>query len=426
MKKGFDYNFHTYDSGLRLITVPMPATKTVTVLVLVATGSKYETKEINGISHFLEHMMFKGTAKRPGYLDISRELDAIGADYNAFTSKEYTGYFAKASSDKLQTVLDVIFDVFLNSKLDEKAIETEKGVIIEELNMRQDIPQEHVGKIYEKLLYGDQPAGWEIAGEKETVLKLERPQFVDYFNTHYIASNTVVAVAGDIDPADVRERTGEYFKNIRRGKTVTKPAVAQDQDKPELTYLEKKTDQSHFLLGCRAYHMFDERRYALGVLGTILGGGMSSRLFDEIREKRGLAYYVRAGQQNYTDTGYFAVSAGVNNGKVIEAVQVILRELQKVKAEGVTEPELRQAKDHITGKTALGLEHSDAVAEAYAEPVLFENKVLTPEEELDRIQKVTLADIKQVAGEVFDSRGLNLALVGPKQDYDSLRNTLKL
>src|SRR3989338_5015188 len=194
MRDAFQHNFNVFDSGLRLVTIPMPATRTATVLVLVGTGSKYETRDINGISHFLEHMMFKGTTKRPGKLDIYRELDSIGAQYNAFTGKEYTGYYAKASVEKLDTILDVVFDIFLNSKLDEEDIKTEKGVIVEEINMYRDDPPSHVGNLFEKLLYGDQPAGWEIAGEKETVVNLKRDNFVNYFNTHYIAGNTIVAV----------------------------------------------------------------------------------------------------------------------------------------------------------------------------------------------------------------------------------------
>ncbi len=426
MQQGYEYQFHTFDSGLRLVTVPMPATKTATVLVLVGTGSKYETKNINGISHFLEHMMFKGTTKRPGYLDISRELDGIGAEYNAFTSKEYTGYYAKASAEKLDTILDVVFDIFLNSKLDEQAINVEKGVIIEELNMYRDNPARYVGDLFEKLLYGDQPAGWDTGGEKEILLKLQRPDFVNYFNTHYIAENTIVAVSGSIDPAAIKEKINQYFVHIRQDKPVTKPAVTELQSAPQTLVHYKKTDQTHFILGVRSYHLFDPRKYALGILGTVLGGGMSSRLFDEIREKRGLAYYINAGNQSYSDTGYFAVSAGVNNEKIHDALQVVLAELAKVARAGITPQELQQAKDQIEGRTALGLEHSDAVANAYAEPVLFEGKVLTPEEELVKIKAVTLQQVQDIAADIFKNEKLNLALIGPFEDDKQFRDILTL
>src|SRR3989344_2946428 len=403
----FNHQFHQFDSGLRLVTIPMPATRTVTALVLVGTGSKYETKEINGISHFLEHMMFKGTTKRPGYLDISRELDSIGAEYNAFTSKEYTGYYAKASSDKIDVIMDVIFDIYLNSKLDEKAITVEKGVIAEEINMIHDYPSRQVGNLFEKLLYGDQPAGWEIAGEKEIITALKRDDFVNYFNTHYIAENTIVAVAGDIDPEKVKEKVSVHFENIRKGDKFTKNPTKEEQSAPASLIHYKKTDQSHFILGFRSFDMYNDKKYPLAVLSTILGGGMSSRLFGEVREKRGLAYYVHAGSQEYTDSGYFAVSAGVNNEKAVEAVDVVLCELAKVKKEGVTPLELRQAVDQIIGRTALGLEHSDRIAEVFADPILYHGKVLTPEEELDKIKKVTLSDIREVAKEVFEKNKWN-------------------
>ena len=426
MQEGFKHQFHQFDSGLRLVTIPMPATHTVTVLVLVGTGSKYETKEINGISHFLEHMMFKGTTKRPGKMDIARELDAIGAEYNAFTGKEYTGYYAKASMEKLDTIMDVVFDIFLNSKLDQEDIDTERGVIVEELNMYRDMPQRYVGDLFEKLLYGDQPAGWDIGGEKETVMSLKRDQFVNYFNTHYVAKNTIIAVAGNVDPEIIKNKAGEYFSTIRNSELVTKLPVVENQSEPALLVHYKKTDQTHFHLGFRSCNMFDERKYALGILGTVLGGGMSSRLFEEVRDKRGLAYYVGAGNDTATDAGYFMIKAGVNNEKVYEAIKVIMDEIRKIKNEGVTAEELQRAKDNISGSTALGLEHSDAVANAYAGPVLFENKVLTPEEELGKIKKVTLQEVHQVAKDIFDDKKLNLAVIGPFEDEELFKKILKI
>lgn len=426
MENFFDHKLYKLDSGLNLVCVPMAGTRTATVMVMVGTGSKYESKNINGISHFLEHMMFKGTTKRPGKLDISRELESIGAQFNAFTSKEYTGYYAKASAAKIDVVMDVIFDIFLNSKLDEDAIQTERHVIVEEINMYKDDPPRHVGDMFEKLLYGDQPAGWNVAGEKEIVLNLKRDDFVHYFDTHYIAENTVVAIAGNIDPEVIREKVSGYFENIRHGSRFEKPAVLEKQDAPGVDIFYKPTDQTHFILGFRSFNMFDERRYPLAVLGSILGGGMSSRLFDEVREKRGLAYYVSAGQQAYTDSGYFAISAGVNNERALEGVQVIIDEIKKIKKEGVTPLELRQAIDKAIGRTALALEHSDYLAESVADSMIFHNKILTPDQELDKIKKVTLADIMQVASDVFEESKLNLSLIGPFKDSEPFKAILKL
>ncbi|OGN02191.1 MAG: hypothetical protein A2655_02615 [Candidatus Yanofskybacteria bacterium RIFCSPHIGHO2_01_FULL_43_42] len=424
MENTFNHKLYNLDSGLRLVVIPMESTKTATVLVMVGTGSKYETKEINGISHFLEHMMFKGTEKRPGKLDIATELDGIGAEYNAFTGKEYTGYYAKASVKKIDTVMDVVFDIFLNSKLDEKEINIERGVIIEELNMYRDMPQRYVGDLFEQLLYGDQPAGWDIGGEKETILKLKRDEFVNYFDTHYIAPKTVVAIAGNVDPEAIKSKVETYFKNIRQGEEFGKPAVVEKQDEPKILLHDKKTDQTHFILGVRAYDKFNEKKYPLGIMSLVLGGGMSSRLFSEVRDKRGLAYYIGAGGESYTDSGFFMVKAGVNNQKTVEALEVIMAELRKVKKEGITSQELQRAKDQMEGSMALGLEHSDAIAETYAESLLFHNKILTPEEELDKMKKVTLDEILAIASEIFDDNKLNLSLIGPFDKEDEFKKML--
>ena len=424
MENTFNHKLYTFNSGLRLVVVPMESTRTVTVLVMVGTGSKYETKKINGISHFLEHMMFKGTEKRPGKLDISMELDGMGAEYNAFTGKEYTGYYAKASVKKIDTVMDVIFDIFLNSKLDEKEINIERGVIIEELNMYRDMPQRYVSDLFERLLYGDQPAGWDIGGDKETILNLKREEFLNYFNAHYIAPKTIVAIAGNVDPEEIKSKVERHFKNIRQGKEFGKLAVIEKQDKPQVFLHNKKTDQTHLILGVRAYDKFNDKKYPLGIMSIVLGGGMSSRLFSEVRDKRGLAYYIGAGGESYTDSGFFMVKAGVNNQKTKETLEVIMEELRKVKNEGITPQELQRAKDQVEGSMALGLEHSDAVAEMYAESLIFHNKILTPEEELDKMKKVTLDQVLEAASDIFDNSKLNLSLIGPFEDENEFKKLL--
>lgn len=425
-KKYFNHDFHEFESGLRLITVPMEGTKTVAVLILVGTGSKYEAKNINGISHFLEHMMFKGTTKRPDKLEIAKELDAIGAEYNAFTNKEYTGYYARASSDKKDLIMDIVSDIFLNSKLDGKDIEIEKGVIVEEINMYRDQPSRYVGELFEKLLYGDQPAGWDTAGEKEIILALKRDDFTNYFNTHYITKNTIVAVAGDITPDYAKERISEYFKNARQGSPVTKLAVAESQSEPQALIYWKETDQTHFNLGVRAFNMFDEKKYALSLMSIVLGGGMSSRLFQEVRDKRGLAYYIGSSNEMYTDSGFLLIRAGVDNRRITEAIEVTLEELRKIKDKGITEDELQKAKDHVSGGLALYLENSMSVAETFAEPILFENRVLTIEDKLSKINKVTVEEIKEIAKEITDNAKLNLALIGPFKEEEPFKKILNI
>ena len=420
------YNLHTFPSGLRLVTIPMEGTKTATVLVMVGTGSRYETKNINGISHFLEHMMFKGTTKRPDKIQIVRELESIGAEYNAFTSKEYTGYYARASAEKLDLMTDVISDIFLNSLLDEKEIEMEKGVIVEEINMYKDMPSRYIGDLFEGLLYKDQPLGWDVAGEKEIITSLKREDFVKYFNSHYIAENTVVAIAGNIKDEEVKSLVEKYFVNSREGKSLTKVGVDDNQSGPRTLVHWKETDQAHFNLGVRAFDMFDERRYALSLLGMIFGGGMTSRLFQEVREKRGLAYYVSSSSDLYTDCGIFLARAGVNKDKAAEAVEVVLEEIRKLRDGGVTEEELKQAKDHINGSMAIYLENSMNIASDYCDSVLFEKKVLTPEERLGKINSVKLDEVNQLAKDIIVNEKLNFAIIGPYKDEDQFNKILKI
>lgn len=422
MEKSFAHQLETLPSGLRLVTIPMPAAKTATVLVLVRCGSKYEVQNLSGISHFLEHMMFKGTEKRPGYLDISRELDSIGASYNAFTSKEVTGYYAKAASSKLDAIMDAMFDIFLNSKLDQQAMEIERGPIIEELRMRRDDPQQHIGRLFEELLYGDQPAGWEVGGSIETVQHMMAPDLRQWFDTHYVAQNTIVAVAGDVDPAHVREVVERSFAHIRQGSRSEKPAVIENQKVPAVKTFKKDVEQLYVMLGVRAYSLYDPRRYPLSLLGRILGGGMSSRLFDEVREKRGLAYYVYASSTNYTDSGYLEIGAGLNQGKAAEGITVILDELKKVAEHGVTDEEMQRVKDQTEGWLAFTLESTQGVTDDYGSSLLFHDRVLTPEEELATIQAVTRDDIQAVAADIFRSDRLNFTAIGPNITDDQFRD----
>ena len=424
MQSAFNYEVTTLPSGLRLVTVPMPHATTATVLVLVKCGSKYEPRELSGISHFLEHMMFKGTASRPGYLDISRELDGIGASYNAFTSKEVTGYYAKAAASKADTIMDVVFDIFLNSKLEQGAMEVERGPIIEELRMRRDDPQQHIGRLFEELLYGDQPAGWEVGGREETVKAMMSPDLRTWFDRHYVAANTVIAVAGKIDAERIKSKVAEAFTGIRQAELAGKPSVIQSQKAPALMTTSKDVEQLYVSLGVRGYDMYDDRRYPAALMAQILGGGMSSRLFDEVRQKRGLAYYVWAGNTNYTDSGYFEVGAGLNHAKARDGIRVILDELTKVAADGVTAGELQRVKDQAEGRLAFTLESTGGVADDFGGSALFYDRIITPEEELAKIKAVTESDVKAVAEDVFRDERLNMAVIGPDVKQDMFADVL--
>jgi len=416
----------TLENGLRIITVPQKNSQAVTVLALVGTGSKYEKKEINGISHFLEHMFFKGTKKRPSPVDVAETLDKVGGIYNAFTGEEYTGYFAKVDASHFELALDWVSDIFLNSLLPKKEIEKEKGVIIEEINMRHDNPASHIQILWAKLLYGDQPAGWDIAGTKKTVSNIKKEKILNYIKKHYVTQNTVIVVAGKIEDSNIIYKIKKYFSGIKKAKPEIKPKVIENQTSPGLLLHEKKTDQAHICLGVRGYNLFYQKRYAQELLGIILGGMMSSRLFIKIREKLGIAYYINTTVSADTDTGFLVTQAGINNKNLESGVVAILEEYKKISKKAVPVPELQKAKDCLKGRTALLLEPSDAQAFFYGLQELLEKKILTLEEIYKKIDKVSRLDILKLAQEIFLPQKLNLSLIGPFKDKEKFEKLLKL
>ena len=404
----------------------MNGTETVTVLVLVGTGSKYETKEINGLSHFLEHLFFKGTKKRPNTLAIAETLDRVGGEYNAFTSQEITGYWAKVDAGHLDLALDWVSDIFLNSKLKEKEIEKERGVILEELNMYLDTPIKYVSDLWTDLLYGDQPAGWRVIGTKETIKSVKRSQFIDYFKKHYLTQNTLITAAGKINSNDTIKKIEKYFSKIQAGQPKTKLKVKEKQTRPKTLIHYKKTDQTHLYLGVRAYDLFHPDKYALGILATILGGYMSSRLWIRVREREGLGYYIRTGAETDTDSGYLATRAGIDNKRVDRAIKLILDEYKRIREKKVSEDELKKAKDNIKGGTLLEMESSDAQASFYAGQEILTNKILTLEQKFAKIESVTVGDVQRVAKDIFKPEKLNLALIGPFKDKERFDKLLIL
>lgn len=412
------YKKTTLSNGLRVITIPVKNANSVTVLVLVGTGSKYETKNINGISHFLEHMFFKGTKKRQNTLKVSETLDEIGGQYNAFTSKEITGFWAKVDKKHADTALDWISDIFLNSKFEEKEMNREKGVIIEELNMYLDTPTAYVGELFEDLLYGDQPSGWRIIGTKENILNFNRDKVLDYYKNHYSSDNVVVCVAGDIKPPQIEEKIKNYFGKTKKGKFSGKLPTKEIQTEPKTMVHEKKTDQTHLCLGVRAYGINDPRRYALSLIAIILGGNMSSRLFISVRERNGLAYYIHTSPEMFTDSGYLVTQAGVKSDGLEKAITLILAEYRDIKNKKITAAELKKAKDYLRGTMALSLDATDAQASFYATQEIMGQKILTPEEKLKMIDRVSASDVKKVAEDIFKKEKLNLAVIGPIEEKD--------
>lgn len=412
-------------NGLRIITLPHADSLASSVFVFVETGSKYETKEINGISHFLEHMCFKGTKNRPRSIDIASELDGIGAAHNAFTSHEYTGYFAKAQPKHFDKILDVVSDIYLNQLFDPAEIEKEKGVIAEEINMYEDTPARKISDYFLHLLYGDQPAGWDVAGRKEVIAALKRDDFVDYHAKHYVAEATIVVAAGAFDEKEAMRKIEEKFSVISAAGKHPKIKTAESQSAPRVFLKMKESDQTHLILGFRAFDIFDERRFVLDVLADILGGGMSSRLFQRVREEMGAAYYVYADADLYTDHGYLAAGAGVDNKKAEDVVKAILEEFLKLAEHPVGEEELRRAKDHMIGGLMIGLETSNQLASFYGGQEVARGSFLNPSELSERIEKVTAGEILALAKEIIRDDKLNLALIGPFKNEEKFAKILK-
>ena len=413
-------------NGMKIIVVPMKGNPTATVFVLVEAGSKYEKKENNGISHFLEHVCFKGTVKRPNASDISKDLDSIGAHYNAFTSREYTGYYAKADYKSFDKVLDVISDMYINPTFPEGEIEKEKGVIIEEINMYLDLPQHIVVNEFNKLLYGDKPAGWDIAGPKENIQKMRRQDFIDYRNKHYVSSATTVIVAGKFDEKEVFKKVSNAFKGIGKWKKEGKEKVIENQKEPQASLFFKDTDQTHVVLGVRTYNTYNKYNSIIRLIEAILSGGMSSRLFQKMRDEMGICYYVQAENDASTDHGVFSVSAGVDSKRVKEGITAILHEFKRIKTELVSKEELDKAKQYLIGNLYLGLESSNSMAGFYGYQEVLRKEIKKPEDVVKEIKAVTAEEIKFVAERIFKNESLNLSIVGKFKDKKEFLEILKI
>ncbi len=425
-EKPLIYHRQVLDNGLRLICVPMTSVKSVTAMILVGAGSRYETKQINGISHFLEHMFFKGTYKRPTAAEISSLIDGIGGEFNAFTGEEIVGYYIKAPANHLELLLDVLSDMLCNSKFDPEEVEREKGVIIEELNLYEDTPSRRIYDVYKQLLYGDQPLGWDIGGRKEIIAKLTRSEFIDFMAKRYKPNNMVVVLAGDVDLSKAQGLVIKYFGHLQRGEVAAFVPVSENQVQPNVKVHYKETDQAHLILGVRTFPLTHPDRFKLAVLNVILGGGMSSRLFINVRERRGLAYYIRSIDEYYLDCGTLLAAAGVDLKRIDDAVKVILEEFLKMADRPVSDNELAKAKEYIRGRLILEFEDTKSVASRYGADELLEGKIYTDEQIIEETAKVTVDDVLAVAKAIFQPSRLNLAVIGPFGEEDRFRKLLEI
>jgi predicted Zn-dependent peptidase len=414
---------HTLDNGLRVLTADMPQVQSVTCMIMLAAGSRYETPETNGIAHFAEHMFFKGTERRPTAREIGMEVDGFGGEFNAFTSKEYTGYYIRCAADYGDRALDVLVDMLRHSTFDPEEIEREKGVIVEEMNMYYDTPRDFIGGVYDQLLYGDQPLGWDVIGRKETVRGATRETFLDYIGRWYKPERIVVGIAGHLDGKQ-QEAVERLLGDMEAASTGAPAATAVEEGSGPLVKIHHKdSDQAHLILGVRSYPLVHPDRWALQLLGTVLGTGMSSRLFTEVRERRGLAYYVYALNQSYTDVGSLYSQAGVDIARSEEAVETIVREFRRIADEPVPAEELEKARALAKGRFVLRLENPQGMIIFGLGREVLNDPVQEPEDVLAGLDAVTAEDVQRVAQDVIASNGLNLALIGPFEDqarFDAL------
>lgn len=406
---------HKLKNGMKVVFVPQSGVESMTLLVMVKVGSRYETKKINGASHFVEHLMFKGTNRRASTEVISRELDGFGAAYNAYTDKDMTGYYIKMDAAKTEVAIDILHDILFHSKYDAEEIDRERGVIVEEINMYEDNPGMHIDDMLEEILFPGSTLGWNIAGPRDNIKKIKRHELIEFRDAYYIPQRIVIVVSGKILPGTLK-MLEKSFGAVKRG--LGKDAAFKPFDQPtclakRLAFKDKQIEQVQLAFGFHGFRLADKNLPAAILLSVILGGSMSSRLFIQIRERRGLCYYIRAGHQAREDIGLFQVSAGLDKNRFHEAVKAIAQELKEVTAKGVTAEELQRAKDFIRGQTVLAFEDSSFQAGWYGKDWLFRNRLETPEERMRRFAQVTKQQVKAAAQKIFRAENIATAVIGP-------------
>ncbi len=412
----------TLSNGVRIVTIPMTGNPTVTVLLYVATGSFYERPERAGLSHFLEHMCFKGTLKRPSPRDITEELDSIGASYNAFTSCEETGYWVKSDVRHFDTITDVVSDIVKNSTFPESEIEKEKGVVKGEIDMYADEPQEKLYKALAQHMYQGEPAEREVLGTKETVSSFTRSIIKAYRDSQYVGKKLVVTIAGGVSEQMMVDWATQTFKDIPDTKPLSLLATRDREQKlPETVFVDKDIDQAHVVLTWRAFDSNHKDRFILRIIRAILRGGMSSRLFVKLREEMGAGYYVSASTNLYKTFGNFMIGTGTTAERVPEIISAILGEIQKIQNHTVSDKEFTKVKEFIRAHRVMGLETSDDIAHFYGGQEVSKGEMLSPKEFDDIYNAITSADIQRVAREVFVPQRLTCAVIGKNIDTEAVR-----
>ncbi len=409
-------NITRLKNGIPVIFVPQAGAVSMTFMVFVKVGSRYEDKHVNGASHFIEHIMFKGTKRRKNALAITKELDRYGAEYNAFTSKDLTAYYVKMDAAHTELAVDILHDMLFHSRFDADEIDRERGVIIEEINMYEDNPASHMSDLLEEALFAGSSLGWNIAGPRETIRTISRDELVDYHKRYYIPSRLTLTLAGKIDDAVLAQLEKTFG-------TLPEPKLSEDasfgaflpveRSEYVLAFQQKKIEQVQLGMAFHGLPHGHAQSSTMRLLATILGGSMSSRLFMEVREKLGLCYSISAGHHAFEDAGMFSIGVGLDKTRLPEAMGAIWRELEKIQKTGVSADELQRAKDHIRGRWMLAFEDSANQADWYGKQLIFQGKTVSPLERLTFIDKVTTAEVKTLAREIFKPAHLSVSVVGP-------------
>lgn len=400
-----------------ILNISLPGAKTATALLIFKTGSRYENRENNGISHFLEHLFFKGTGKYPNTLALASALDSLGCEFNAFTSKEYTGYWIKASENKLGQALEILGEMILNSKMEAAEIEREKGVIIEELNMYEENPMMHIDDVLEACIYGDTPAGWETVGTKKNIQSFTRQDFLTYLGTQYGANSACLILAGGVKDKDIKAAKA-IFSALKPNKWRPQAKNKITQTAPQIKTLFKDIDQANLSLAVKTFPLGHPEEFNVKLLSLILGGAMSSRLFINLRERNGLAYYVKTDTEFYSDSGYLTTQAGVPTDKTRQAVEIIMKEYRRLTEELVSVKELVRAKDLLQGRLLLQMEATDNLANWYARQAILRGQIMTPADFMKKIKAIKPIDLQKTARKIFVDQGLNLAVIGRVKNKD--------
>jgi len=398
------------DNGIRVLSERMPHFDSVCIGVWILAGSRDEREHENGISHFLEHLLFKGTEKRTAQ-DIARAIDSVGGSMNGYTAREYTCFYAKVLNRHLDLAVDLLSDILLHSRMDAEEIEKERSVIFQEVKMVEDTPDDYVHDLFNRAFWGDHPMGQPVLGKTESIQSLSREQIVRYLEDHYRSDRMIISVAGNIEHDQVFDIVGQAFSQSRSGSKVMKRVTPRGMSTASV--LERRTEQVHFCLGTEGLAYMSSRRFASFILNTVLGGGMSSRLFQEIREKRGLVYSVFSYLPSYMDTGLLVVYAAAERETVSEVIQLILREFETLRRNPISEEELRTSKEQLKGNLLLSLESSDTRMTRLAKNEIYFNRFLPVDEVIDRIDSVTAEQIEELSNELLRPEHLCLSLLGP-------------